>query len=113
MDRIKKLFHDYFGWGYPINQGKPEWTFRCCKFCSGRIIMDRLGNWNHTYKTKFKVGDRITIKYGGIHKFKIIGVYVNWRGEVTYKFKNWWGWGGSMDEDELDNLILEKIWTTN
>ena len=51
MDKIKKFFHDFLGWGFPDGlKEKDEYGFQDtykCKYCKGDITIDSTGAWFH------------------------------------------------------------------
>ena len=48
---IKKVFHDWLGWGFPIDRlelpGDHFSPFHTCQFCKYDISQDSTGAWVH------------------------------------------------------------------
>ena len=50
IEKIRRLCHDYLGWGYPQNDvggfDGASYTSQC-RFCQGKLLMDSNMDWFH------------------------------------------------------------------
>lgn len=58
---MKKLLHDWLGWGYPVpstgvwrpSHGMYQTNSYACRFCSDRITAHYSGHWRHLSSSQY------------------------------------------------------------